>query len=122
MRAIINGEKPLPAHMEPVSAIWGMEQYLKQNPNSDLKAELANSPLISETSEQARGLSIARMRSADSATKKIGELREALRESRGKEGGKERIKVEKEMTSESKKINLDKEEMKWDNFLESIKC
>ena len=77
-RAIIRGEIELPKGLKGTSAIIAMEEYLKKNPNAEMAYELANSPLVSETSAAAQELRIAAEREPDSFTAKIQELKRNL--------------------------------------------
>jgi len=117
-RAMIRGEKPLPKNLEGVALIAEMEKYLKTHPDDEIAYELANSPLVTETSEQARGLSVARMRERDSFAYKISELKQK-KMLMAKEVAKDVPKKAKEAMS---KINLSKEDLNLDKFLDEIKC
>ena len=117
-RAMIRGEKELPKNLEGVALIDKMEDYLKKHPDQEIAYELANSPLVTETSEQARGLSIARMREQDSYAKAISELREK-KIAMSKEAAKD---IPKRAKEEMNKVNLSKEDLDLDKFLDGIKC
>jgi len=118
MRATLRGEEPLPENVEPAAYIAEVEKYLKDNPSADIAYELANSPLITETSEQARGLSVARMREQDSFSQAIAELK-AKKLIMSKEVAKDIPKKAKEAME---KVNLTKEDLNLDKFLDEIKC
>lgn len=117
-RAMIRGEVPLPENLEGVALIAEMEKYLKTQPDEEITHELANSPLITETSEQGRGLSVARMREQDSFASKISELR-SKKLQMSKEIAKD---VPRKAKEEMNKINLSKEDLNLDKFLDEIKC
>lgn len=122
-RAVIRGDRPLPAGMKGTALITAMEDYIKKNPDPDLAYELANSPLVTATSEAAQELRLAAERTPDSATAKLQELRQAQEKQAG--GPKEiaaRKKAVKEALPEANKVLLPKEELSWDRFLEAIKC
>jgi hypothetical protein len=125
-RAVVRGEAPIPEGMREFSFISGMEEYAKTHPQEapDILGELANSKLASATSEQAQGLALGRMREPDSATARLQEIRKSLEDAAG---GKEKVaKAKASLVSGAKKametINLSKEELSWDKFLNSITC
>lgn len=119
-RRVINGTEPLPEGIKGTSLITGMEEYIKKNPNADLAYELANSPLVSETSLAAQELRLAAERNPDSATAKLIEIKKARQE---KVIGKTTKRdVINKVKSETEKINLPKEELSWNKFLENITC
>lgn len=123
-RAMIRGEKPLPEGLRGVSLITAMEAHLKANPDADVAHELANSPLVSETSKAAQELRLAAERTPDSATQKLAEIKQAKLE---KAGGEEKVTktkqdIVKKAQKEMNKINLSKEELSWDRFIKDIAC
>lgn len=122
-RAVIRGDKPLPDGLRGTALITAMEDYIKKNPDADMAYELANSPLVSATSEAAQELRLAAERTPDSATAKLQELRQAQEK---QAGGKKQIAARKaavkEALPEANKVLLPKEELSWDRFLEAIKC
>jgi len=123
-RAMVRGEKPLPEGLKGISLIDGMERHLKTNPDPDIAEELANSKLVSETSTHAQETALAGMREPDSFTAKMNEINRANVEAAG--GDKEVSKAIKKnldtYKKESSKVNLSKDELNWDKFLEGIKC
>jgi len=122
-RKVIMGEEPLPDGLNPVSAIIAMEEYVKKNPDIKLIEELANSRLISETSVAAQTLRLAAEREPDSATAKFQELKKAREEKTHlKDINKTKKELTKKYETETKKVNLPKEELSWNRFLESIIC
>lgn len=123
-RAIIRGDAPLPDGLKGISLIDGMERYLKIHPDEDISHELANSPLVSGTSHAAQETALAGMREKDSATAKLSEIKQSKVE---KAGGEEKVtKAKKDIVKKAKaemdKINLSKEELSWDKFLDGIAC
>lgn len=123
-RAMIRGEKPLPEGLRGISLITAMEEHLKANPDADIAYELANSPLVSETSKAAQELRLAAERTPDSATAKLAEIKKAKLESVG--GEEKATKIKKDFVSKAQreinKMNLSKEDLNWDNFLDGIVC
>lgn len=120
-RAIIRGEEELPGNLKGTALITAMEEHIKQNPSSDLAYELANSPLVSATSKAGQELRLAAEREPDSATAKLSEIKQA-REAKIKELSRKQDVVKEQLKTEIKKINLPKEELNWNRFLDSIQC
>jgi len=120
-RKIVRGEQPLPEGLRGTALITAMEEHIKQNPSADLAYELANSPLVSETSAAAQEMRLAAERTPDSATAKIMEVKKA-RESQIKDLSTKKTEQIKKLKAETEKINLTKEELSWNRFLESITC
>lgn len=121
-RAIIRGELPLPANLKGTALITAMEKYIKANPDANLAYELANSPLISVTSEAAQELRLAAERNPDSATAKLLQIKKAREGVVSKDIVKRKAKVKAGLKEEINKVHLSKEDQQWDKFLESIKC
>ena len=101
-----------------------MERHLKTMPEGDLKdemvQELGSSKLVSETSTHAQETALAGMREPDSFTAKMNEINRAKEEAAG---GKEQVSKETKKRldvykKETSKVNLDKDSLKWDKFLD----
>lgn len=121
-RAIIRGEQSLPGDLNGVALIKEMEGYIKLNPNGELAQELANSPLISETSVAGQTLRLAAERTPDSATAKFQEIKKARLEKSQKITSPEVKQVIKSAKTETEKVNLSKEDLQWERFLQDITC
>lgn len=123
-RSIIRGEKPLPEGLKGTALITAMEEQIKANPNADLAYELANSPLITGTSEAAQELRLAAEREPDSAAAKLAEMKKALVEKAGgdKVVAKKKASIFDELKKETTKVNLTKDELSWEKFINEITC
>lgn len=124
-RSVIRGEKPLPEGLRGISLITAMEERLKTNPDADIAYELANSPLVTETSKAAQELRLAAERTPDSASSKLAEIKKAKIEEAG--GDKNLAKSKESVKIKAKagmdKLNLtDKESINLDKFLDGITC
>ena len=127
-RAMIRGEKTLPDGLRGIALIDAMERHIKTLPDGDLKdelvQELGSSKLVSETSTHAQETALAGMREPDSFTAKMNEINRAKVEAAG--GDIEASKATKKSLDtykkESSKVNLSKDELSWDKFLDGIKC
>lgn len=121
-RAVIRGEEPLPSGMKGTALITAMEDYIKKNPNADLAYELANSPLVTGTSEAAQEMRLAAERTPDSAAAKLAEIKAAQAKIVTPKIAAARRAAIKEALPEAGKVLLPKEELSWDRFLEAIAC
>jgi hypothetical protein len=99
-----------------------MEEHIKKNPSPELAYELANSPLITGTSEAAQELRLAAERDPDSATAKLVEIKKAREAKVEKITSKKQSAEKKSLSVATKKMNLAKEEASWDKFIEDITC
>jgi hypothetical protein len=124
-RKVIRGEQVIPDGLNPVALVTGMELHIKtitdKATRGELAYELANSELISESSVAGQTLRLASERTQDSATNAINELRR-FKEERAKKRGKTAEKTKKDLKKEIEKINLPKEDLSWNRFLDTIKC
>lgn len=123
-RAVIRGDEPLPSGMKGTALITAMEDYIKKNPDADLAYELANSPLVTGTSEAAQEMRLAAERTPDSAAAKLQEIKAAQEKAAGG-----RAKITQNVTAAkaaareaNSGIFLPKQALRWDKFLDEIKC
>lgn len=120
-RAIIRGSEPLPKDIRATSLITAAEEHLKQYPDPEMAYELANSPLTKASSISAQELRLAAERNPESALSKILDVK------RAKEKGifnlnNKTARVKNSLKSEINKVNLPKEDLMIEKFLDSIKC
>lgn len=123
--SIIRGDTALPQGVKGISMIAGMEEHLKNHPNPDVAYELANSPLVRGTSEAAQEVSLARMRTQDSFTAKMAELKKAKIDALGGEEiyAKTKKSLVKSLKSETDKMSLSEDELgSLDKFFNDIGC
>lgn len=124
-RDIIRGSKPLPDRMRGSSLIVGMEEFIKEHPelnkNGELLYELANSPLVSKVSQAGSELGLMQNRLQDSATARLQDIKNA-RDAQVKDLPKKKTAQLKNLTDETNKINLSKEDLSWNKFLDNIVC
>lgn len=120
-RAIIRGEKELPNNLNPLALVKAMEEYIKQNRDPEVAYELANSPLVSQSSGAAQILRFAAEREPDSATAKLQELKKA-REDKIKDYSEKKTTLKAKLKADIKKTNLSKEDLNWNKFLDQIQC
>lgn len=119
---ILKGNKSLPQGLKGGPFVIGVEEYLKINPNEEIAYALANSPLASGVSESASELGLMQQRNPDSAVAKITEIKKAREAKVGKVKTEKVRKAVSKLTEATKKVNLDKVDLDWDNFLEEITC
>lgn len=124
-RRIVRGEEQLPAELRGTSLITAMEQVIKKTGDKDLAYELANSRLVSATSEAAQNLRLAAERIPDSLTVKLRELKELREKEAMKRTGKK--SVDSAVKSEVDKIKTEvrkasPKKQDWSSFIDSIQC
>ena len=120
-RKVIRGEQPLPEGLKGTSLITAMEEHIKKSKDMNMAYELANSPLVSETSVAAQEMRLAAERVPDSAAAKIIEIKKA-REAQINDLPKKKNATSKTLKNETSKVNLPKEQLSWDKFLSEITC
>jgi hypothetical protein len=125
-KRIMIGEEPLPDGLRAGAVIKAMEEYALRTGDADLAFELANSPLVSETSVHAQEMRLLAERSPDSATAQLQAIKKARTEAAEKRlqagetlNGKLK-KAKSELNEAVKKSRPTKEN--WSSFIESIKC
>lgn len=123
-RAVVRGDIAMPEGLKAAPLIAGMEEYAKNNSTEapEIMSELANSHLATTISTGASETSFARMREPDSATKVLQDLKKAKIQAAGGDQAVEKIRKVVKDTNADGKVLLPKESLKWDNFLDSIKC
>lgn len=121
-RAIIRGETALPERVNPSSFILGVEEYLSKNPSADIAYELANSPLVSETSVAAQTMRFARERNPNSASARLAELKKSRTEKVARTTKTTESDVVKTLKKEMSSMNLTKAELSWEKFINEIVC
>jgi hypothetical protein len=123
-QAIVRGEKPLPQGLKGTALLTAMEEHLKANPDPQLAYELANSPLVSKTSEAAQEMRLAAEREPDSLTAQAAAIKAAREQSIEKTTGKP-IKDVKNTTIKDIKDSIAKSASKrptWDAFIKDLTC
>jgi hypothetical protein len=121
-RAVIRGDKPLPDGLRGSALITAAEEHLKANPNPELAYELANSPLVSETSAAAQELRLLAERDPDSVTAKFNEIKAARAAAIEKKGGL--VKVKKSVVDDIRKeiVKNASKRPTWEAFAKEITC
>ena len=112
----------MPSDIRSGALLSAMEDLAKTTNDVNLMYELANSPMATKISESASEVSLARMREKDSATVKLQEIRKAREAKAEKRLPKETRNAIKSLKAETEKVNLSKEDLQWDKFLNEITC
>lgn len=126
-KRIIAGKEALPSGLKGAALITAMENYAMETRNGQLALDIANSPLITETSEAGQTLRLTRERVQDSAAKHIADikkLREKQLENQLKRT-KKKSKVARNIIKgqiKNAKENVSVTKSEWDSFLEEIRC
>ena len=79
-RRVIRGEEELPKGLRGTALITATEEHIAKTGDAKMVYELANSPLVSETSAAAQELRLAAERQPDSLALKLRELRQVRKE------------------------------------------
>jgi len=100
-----------------------MEDYAMETKNGRLAAELARSPLVSETSVAGQTLRLTAERTPDSAVAKIKEVAKIREtEAKKKAKGKSLDKIEAEIKKSLKEKIAKKSKLDWQIFVDNITC
>jgi len=131
-RRMALGLEPIPHEVSPVMLLRGMEEVAKARKDVQLQYELANSPLVSETSRHAQEMRFMQEREQDSAMTALQAIRrERIAQTQRILKGRtveEAIKQEAERLASTMKRSVEhvKRQIKtkgaWDAFLDSIEC
>lgn len=122
-KKIIRGEEPLPEGLKGTALITAAEEHIKKTGDANMAYELANSPLVSGTSQAAQELRLAAEREPDSAAAKILELkkaREAAAEKRFGDLKGAKATVKKQLKAQLRAAAPKVED--WASFVDSIRC
>lgn len=121
-RSIVRGEEELPQGLHGISLISAMEEHLRKNPSAEVAYELANSPLVSQTSAAAQVLRLAAERAPDSVAAKFQAIRDARLAAAERRGG---VKAATKKVTDDIKANVAAAASKrptWEAFVKSIEC
>lgn len=124
-KRIATGKEDLPAGLKGTTALTAMEDYAMETRDGALAAELARSPLVTETSVAGQTLRLSAERTPDSASAKIQEIAKerekvAQKALQGKTAGKAQAEIKKSLQEGIRKSKPGK--YSWAAFTESIKC
>lgn len=121
-KSVVRGEKPLPEGLRGTSVITAAEEYIKKTGDGEFAYELANSPLVSETSLAAQELRLAAERQPDSLVAKLRELRKIREETAKKRTGQKMNEaIKSEVVKIKRQVKLP-DRNDWGNFVSSIQC
>lgn len=121
-RKVIRGEEPLPQGLKGTALITAAEEHIKNTKDAQMAYDLANSPLVSETSAAAQELRLAVEREPDSLAAQLSELKKAKQEGVKKRTGKDVKKAVKDTVEQIKKSKPKAKKEDWASFIESIQC
>lgn len=119
---VVRGEEPLPEGLRGSALITALEEYVKKTGDGIMAYDLANSPLVSETSAAAQELRLVAEREPDSMAKQIMDLKKAREKAVKEKTGKTAKEAVKEETGKIKKEVKKVDKYDWKNFIDSIEC
>ena len=117
------GEKPAPPGMLPEDVYVQVNRLATELRDIKTIKDLATrSKLLGEDTLMGQRIQALSQLNKDSALGRIQDVSKAREAKAKKVNKKDKAEVEKIIKEETKKTNLSKEELKWDNFLSKIKC
>lgn len=123
-KKMIKGEMNLPDNLRGAALIKGMEDYAISKGDISLLKDLADSPLVSETSRHAQELRLLAERNPESPVsimKAVKDARERAVETKtGKKVSQQKKEIINEIKTEMKKNKPTRQS--WESFIENIKC
>lgn len=122
LREMIRGDRPLADGQKSFPFVVAAEEYLKSHPDADMAYELANSPHVTAASEAGSQLGLGQNREQDSATARLAEVRQAREARSENRTSPETRKAARSVREQTEKVNLPKEDLAWDKFLNEITC
>lgn len=122
-RRIIAGHEPVPSDMRAAPIIDAAERYARKTGDVELLKDLANSPLVAETSRHAQELRLLAERHPNSPVKLIREVQQ-VREARASRRGQKPARVKQEVMDAIKgEMNrVPRRPRDWASFVDSLKC
>lgn len=122
LKVVFEGKKP-PIDVLPEDIFVALDNYATLNKDVDMIRKLATqSGLIGEATLMGQRIQALSQLNPDSALNKIKEVQKVRAKTVEKVTKKTTKEVVKNIKKETTKVNLSKEELSWDNFLESITC
>jgi len=124
-KKMVKGEEPLLDRMNPAYVVKALTDYAMENRDGQLMKDIANSPLVSETSAAAQTLRLTQEIEPDSATARIREIikeRKTVAEKRlfGRTETQEKNNIRKDLENKISKTKPGK--YSWTSLIEEITC
>ncbi len=123
-RKMVKGDIPMESGLKGEMLIKAMEDYAQKKGDVELLRDIANSPLVSETSAHAQAMRILAERNPDSVVAKLQDLKKAKEANAEKKSGKKLSQAKKDVVKEIKKsmeVTKPKKE-DWSSFIKEIQC
>lgn len=121
-RKIIRGEEPLPSGLRGTALITAAEEHIAKTGDAEMAHDLANSPLVSETSAAAQEMRLAAEREPDSLAARLQELKKTKLDAIEKRTGKTVKKAVDNTVQKIKKTVPKAKKEDWSSFIQSIQC
>lgn len=123
-KRMVRGEEPLPDNLRGAALIKGLEDYATNKGDVSLLQDLANSPLVAETSRHAQELRLLAERNPESPVKIMQDVKKAKETAFEKKTGK-KVEIEKKTIVDEIKNEMKKSASKrpsWEEFIQTIQC
>jgi len=121
---ILKGEKPVPQKLRAASVITGLENYAIKTGDASLMKDLAESPLVAETSRYAQELRLLAERDPESPVSAIQEVVK-VREKRAEKRSKKTTSKTKKGSTKDLKESIKKSAPSkdaWVEFIKELEC
>lgn len=119
---MVKGEIPMESGLKGEMLIKAMEDHAQKTGDVNLLRDIANSPLVSETSAHAQAMRILAERNPDSVVAKLQEIKKTRESAVEKRTGKKATKAISDTVKEIKKGIAKPTKQNWSEFVDSIKC
>ncbi len=123
-RKMVKGDIPMESGLKGEMLIKAMEDYAQKKGDVEMLRDIANSPLVSETSAHAQAMRILAERDPDSVVAKLQDIKKAKEAQVEKKTGKKVSQAKKDVVKEIKKsmeVTKPKKE-DWASFIKEIQC
>lgn len=123
-KKMVKGEVPMESGLKGEMLIKAMEDYAQKKGDVGLLQDIANSPLVSETSAHAQAMRILAERNPDSVVAKLQDVKKAKEANIEKKTGKKVSQAKKDVVKEIKKsmeVTKPKKE-DWNSFIKALEC
>lgn len=119
---MVKGEISIEPGLRPEALIKAMEDHAEKTGDVNLLRDIAQSPLVSETSVHAQAMRLLAERNPDSVVTKLREIKQARETQFEKKTGKKVAKAVKDEVKEIKNSIPKIKKQTWSEFVDTVKC